>query len=136
MNVFQFSACNESIIENVFANHGYTKKYTFYGDLAIAEYWGIKAVKETFRDVCDSWKGSVEAFTEFVMCLNHRCWMYYYFAKGKQINELPKELADTFKRLPMEKLSELYSDLYYKARDIAYETYKGADLEYFMETID
>lgn len=35
-----------------------------------------------------------------------------------------------------ETLARVYSDLYYKARDIAFETFKGDDLKYFISTTD
>lgn len=131
MNVFQFSAVNEMIIENIFNENGYTKRSTFFGDLSIAEWYGKSAIKDTYNNVRKSWIKDVKMFTEFVMCLNHKCWQYYEYATSGT-NKLPKEIA----KLPLMEYSRLYEDLYYKARDLALRTYKDEDLAYFYETTD
>lgn len=135
MNVFQFSSVNEIMIEGIFNENGYTKCSTFFGDLSIAEWYGANSIKDTYRNVTKSWIGDVKMFTEFVMCLNHKCWQYYQYAT-KGTNNLPKEIASVFNKLPLMEYSRLYEDLYYKARDLGYETYKGDELDYFYSTLD
>lgn len=95
---------------------GYTQQTTFWQDFTIADAFGINAVKDTYRRAVDAWKTDKVYMTELVMILNWKCWVHY-------------ERGNT-------KLSELYSDLYYKARDIAFETLKGDDLKYFIRTTD
>lgn len=50
-NALQYGACEEAIIEKVFAETGYERKTTFFSDLSIAEYYGIKDVEDTIRRV-------------------------------------------------------------------------------------
>lgn len=114
MNVFEYAAREEKIFE---ANFQGERKTTFYSDLSIAEFVsGAKGVESTYNDVVKSWLNNVEYFTEFVICLNFKCWEHY---DRKQ-----------------EALSKLYSELYNKANDLAYETFKDDDLDYYFNMVD
>lgn len=113
MNVFEYAAKEEKIFE---ANFQGKRQTTFFSDLSIAEFVsGAKGVKSTYNDIVNSWLSDVEYFTEFVVCLNMKCWEHYERNEG---------------------LSALYSDLFYKANDLAYSTYKGEDLDYYFNMID
>lgn len=97
---------------------GYERFTTFASDLAIAECYGADALKDTYNRVVNEWLGDVKYFTEFVMALNIASWRWYEWEGGES------------------ELGQLYSDLYYKARDLALETYKGEDLTYYLDTTD
>lgn len=121
MNVFQKAALAEKAFENYFENigSGYQRITTFYSDLTIAEeVSGAEGVKDTYRRVVKSWINDYKYFTEFVMCLNLKSWEHH--ANGK------------------EDLGQIYSDLYYEARDKFYEHYEGNDeaTSYFFKTTD
>ena len=88
---------------------------TFMMDFAIADRFGVKAIKGTYRRAFNNWKGNYKYFTELVMVLNHRCWMW-------------NEKNNT--------LMELYRDLYYKANDYAIDNFKGEALKFFLEVTD
>ena len=89
---------------------------TFHMDFVIAEHCGgVKAIKDTYKRAFNGWKGSYKYFTELVMVLNHRCWMW-------------NEKNNT--------LMELYRDLYYKARDYALDNFKGEALKFYLEVTD
>ena len=94
---------------------GYQPKTTFWQDFSIAECCGRDAVKDTFRQAFNEWKGNVEYLTELVMILNWKCWSWY-------------EQND--------QLSELYSELYEKADQYALDNLKDEELEYFLKTVD
>lgn len=117
MNVFQAAMMSENYFENVMAESGYQRFTTFSSDLTIAELTGgKKAIEDTFNRVVKMWKDDVKYFTEFTMALNIKAW---------ELHERGNE-----------KLMELYSELYYNAREIALDTFKGDDLSYFIRTTD
>jgi hypothetical protein len=116
-NILAYAAKEQAIFTAQMRENGYETKTTFYSDLAIAEKsGGEKAIKDTYNRVCKEWISNAEYFTEFVMALNIHSWACAY----RKQNELGK----------------LYADLYYKAYDLACETYNDKEMSYFFETID
>lgn len=95
--------------------NGYETKTTFWQDFSIADHFGIRAIQDTYRRAAAEWKKNAVYMTELVMVLNWKCWSWH-------------RKNDTFCRL--------YSDLYYKARDLAFDTLEGDDLRYFINTTD
>ncbi len=95
---------------------GYTCKTTFWNDFLIAEKFGEKAIKDTFKRAFKEWKTNIEYLTEFVMILNWKCWHFY-----ERNNKV---------------ISKLYCDLYYKAHNWCCNNLKGDDLKYYLETTD
>ena len=94
---------------------GYKQFTTFFEDFGIAEHFGKSAVKDTYRSAMQSWKTNYKYLTELVMVLNWKSW--------EHANRNPQ-------------LSELYADLFYKARDYALDHLKGEELSYFLRTTD
>lgn len=97
---------------------GYETKTIFWQDFAIADAFGIKAVKDTYKRAFTEWKNNLEYCTELIMVLNHKSWFY---ASEYHYNE---------------SLSALYSELFYKARDYVYRHYKGDDFAYLYGILD
>ena len=95
--------------------NGYETKTTFWLDFSIADRFGTRAIKDTYNRASLEWKTNAVYMTELVMVLNWKCWTWH------QKNNT---------------LCALYSDLYYKARDLATTTLKGDDLSYFYRTTD
>ena len=95
---------------------GYTQKTTFWQDFSIADAFGISAIKDTYNRAFKEWKTNITYITELVMVLNWKCWQWY--EKGN------------------ETYSQVYSDLFYKARDWCLDNLKGEDLQYFLRTTD
>ena len=87
---------------------GYVTKTTFYDDFTIADRFGIKAIKDTYKRAFNEWKDNVEYITEFVMVLNHKMWHHY----------------------------KSNHELYEKANDWCMDNLKGTDLDYFYKTTD
>lgn len=115
MNIFEYAYQNEVMFEKQCAEIGYKRQTTFYSDLSIAEAYGIKGVKDTYKRVVKSWLTNVVYFTEFVMCLNWKIYQHY------QKNPV---------------LARAYNELWVEADKLAYNTYKGEDLEYYLRTTD
>lgn len=116
MNVFQYSANEQAKFDATMAEFGYKTFTTFFGDLSIAEWYGVEGVKDTYKNVVNSWGKDIKYFTEFVMALNHKGCEHY---DGNKPN-----------------LSKLYFDLYEKAYDFVENHFKGEDLEYFFRVTD
>lgn len=119
MNVFQYANNCVANFEANLANVGnYRRRTTFYSDLSIAEFYGEQSVKETYDRVMNEWLDNIEYITEFVICLNWKCWEHH----GK--NDM--------------NLSKLYHDLYYDAVDKVLAHYKDDQkaLMYYYEITD
>jgi len=118
LNVLSYSAREEAIFNNMAEDIGYERLTTFFSDLSIAEYYNPLNVKETYKKVISSWSNDVKYFTEFILCLNWKCWEWY-----------EREGASS-------KLSLLYKTLYDEAYNIAIDKFKGADADYFYRVTD
>lgn len=134
MNVLQYQAIElESWKRMVAEMCGYEAFTTFYGDLSVAEAFGVNSIKETYERVLKSWKDDYKYLTEFVMCLNHKCWEFYEKDAYRKY-PIHLELSDE----SMDEIGQLYSDLYYSGRDFLYETFKGNEEaeDYIFSVLD
>ena len=93
----------------------YEYKATFWMDFSIADHFGIKAVRDTYRRAFREWKDNTEYLTELVMVLNHKLWQWY------ERNEI---------------LARVYNELWEKTANYAETTLTGEDLEYYLNTTD
>lgn len=89
---------------------------TFDMDFAIADRFGVNAVKDTFNRAFNEWKSDARYLTELVMVLNHRCWYWYHLNKHA--------------------LSKVYEDLFYKAHHYAVNHLKGKELAFYLDVTD
>ena len=96
--------------------YGYETKTTFYQDFSIAEMFGAKAIKDTYKRAFREWKTNTEYITEFVMVLNWKMWSHYEHGN--------------------EQLSRLYQELWEQADRWCLDHLKGDDLTYFIRTTD
>ena len=94
---------------------GYTPITTFWQDFSIADNFGVKAVKDTYKRAFSEWKTNYKYLTELVMVLNWKIWQHY---EGN------------------EKLARVYNDLWGEADAWACENLKGEELSYFYSTTD
>lgn len=94
----------------------YECKTTFWDDFSLADTSGKKAVIGTYRRVFDEWKSNAVYLTELVMVLNHKIWQHY------------EDNNDT--------LARLYDELWREADAYAVDHLTGADLRYYLQTID
>lgn len=116
-NVFTYAAGCDVYFKKYCSEIGYESFTTFFSDLGIAEWFGEDSVKETYKNVLESWLNSYKYFTEFTMALNVKSW--YWYEKDNN-------------------LSRLYSTLYYKAKDAFYGHYKDNKeaTDYFWHVLD
>lgn len=97
---------------------GYKQISTFYADFGIAEYFGLDAIKDTYKRAFREWKKDTKMITELCMILNWKSW----------------EHADGFRATS--DICNLYIELYYKLRDWCLDNLNGDDLRYFLDTTD
>lgn len=115
-NPFKYSASSEKWWKNNIENlTSYKPITTFYSDLSIAECFGHKAIKDTYKKVLKSWGKNIQYITEFVMCLNYKIW---------QLKDLDDETA------------LLYEDLWWESKSYVEKHFKGEELSYYYKTID
>jgi len=95
---------------------GYKPITTFYTDFSIADMFGEKGVKDTYkRGLQDAVCMGYKELTEFVMALNWKIWEHY------ETNE---------------QLAEVYNTLWRKAQQYAIDHLKGEELSYYYRTTD
>ena len=115
MNIFQYAMNMELCFENFLQSVGKKRKTTFFSDLSIAECYGTKAVKSTYRDVMSSWGDNLEFMCEWVICLNQKIWQHYN-------NNEP--------------LARVYNELWQKADEYCRTHFKGTELSEYYAYID
>lgn len=95
---------------------GYEPKTTFWQDFTIADRFGEKAVKDTYKRAFNEWKNNYEYLTELVLVLNHKIWEHYE----------RKEHS----------LARLYDKLWKDTDEYACKNLKGNELNYYYSTTD
>ena len=100
---------------NIEAQTGYKPITTFYEDFSIAEHFGVKAIKDTYKRAFKEWKGEYKYLTELVMVLNWKIWEHY-------------EHNDEY--------AKLYNDLWVDTDNYACENLKDDELSYFYKITD
>lgn len=88
----------------------------FMQDFQIADRFGEKAIRDTYKRAFNEWKDDVEYFTSLVLTLNHLIWFHYD--------------RDDFD------IAKTYDELWKKADSYGCEHFKGDDLNYYYRTID
>lgn len=135
MNVFQYAAIVEQNWKlNLGDMSGYTPKYTFYNDFAIAEFCEVymrdkNAVKKTYNQVIKSWGNNIKALTEIVMVLNHKSWAFAENVDSKYLG-----VGENWREF----YANLYTELYEKAVDFVYKKFSKNEeaMRYYYEVTD
>lgn len=116
LNVLQAAAIKQAQFTHGIAEmNGYKTFTTFYGDLTIAEKYGLDAVRDTYNRVNRDWRNNYKYYTEFVLCLNHKIWEHY------QTNE---------------PLARLYDELWREADAWVSNNWTGEAYEYYFNVTD
>ena len=89
---------------------------TFWSDFSIADAFGVKAIKDTYKRAFKEWKDDYKYLTDLVIVLNHKCWQHY-------------EKGNT-------EYSQLYEKLYYEAHDYVLDNLKGEEFDYYWRKTD
>ena len=95
-------------------------KELFWQRLNVAEMCGPETIKGVAEVSFDEYKDDIEGLTMLVMAINHKSWAHHDIGN--------------------EKLSNLYTDLYYeyyeKAINLLEKESSDKDLTYFIRTLD
>lgn len=67
---------------------------TFYNDFKIAERFGLKAVKDTYKRAYKSWKNSIKYLVELAAVSNHLGWEHHN-NKDSELSEFYFECFNT-----------------------------------------
>ena len=94
---------------------GYQPKTTFWQDFSVAEWYGEKAIRDTYKRAFKEWKSNIEYLTELVMILNWKIW---------QLAEVNEPIA------------KVYNELWEEADKYCLDNLTGEDLKYFLRTTD
>jgi len=110
-SVFGYSAGCEDWVKRFYKEvSGKELKMTFPMDLAIADWYGEKDVRETYENVIESWGSDYKSFTEFAISLIYMSYLN---------NQLVKQGIEG-----REKFIGLYENLYFQAREEFYKRFK------------
>lgn len=101
--------------KEIMAENGYQVKTTFWEDFSIADHFGVKAIKDTYKRAFEEWKTNIEYLTELVMVLNHKIWQHYK---------------------KNESVAKVYDELWRECDTWCGENLKGEDAEYYFQTTD
>ena len=132
MDVFQYSAIAEQNwkynLEDMGAFH---PQYTFYSDFSVADWYGEKPIRDTYKNVIKSWGDNYKALTEIVMVLNHKSWSF----DGKVDSHW---LGSRCTEEVRQRYIEVYAELYNKADAEFRKRYKDNDdaMRYYFEVTD
>lgn len=75
LNVFTYAAvCEKNFERNLSEMTGRERISTFYADLSIGEWFGLRGVLDTCKNACKNWRESVEMMSEFALCVNWKSW--------------------------------------------------------------
>lgn len=117
LDATRYAAREQARFKKEATETGFECRTTFYADLSFAErLGGALGVKEMYNKIVEEWLGDVEAFTEFVICLNWKAWQWH--------------------RLRNERMVHVYSYLYERAEELATGTFDAQGVEYFLNAID
>lgn len=94
----------------------YKFQTTFWSDYKIANAFGEKAVKDTYKRSFESWKDNVLYMKEMTFVLNIMCWEFYHSGNSK--------------------MSELYADLYHECYQKCLDNFKGEEQHEYWEFLD
>lgn len=94
----------------------YEFKTTFWSDFTIADKFGIKTIKDTYKRAFNEWKNNYEYLTELVLVLNWKIWEHY--EEGRH------------------EIARVYNEMWEKTQDYGYSHLKGDELTYFIKTLD
>ena len=116
MNILQYAAsCEVNWKKGLADMTDYKPFTTFYNDISIAEYFGTKGLKDTYKNVIKHWGKDIKYITEFCLCLNHKIWQHH------KTNE---------------SLGRLYDELWRNCVAHIEKTFKGEDLSYYYRVTD
>ena len=100
---------------NIEALTGYKPITTFYEDFSIADMFGTKAIKDTYKRSFKAYSTDIKYLTELAMALNWKIYEHY-------------QKNNTY--------AELYNELWQEIDNWIMKNITGEDLQYYLRTTD
>lgn len=118
MNPFYASGVAQANFEaNIhYLQPDYNVVSTFAGDFAIADVYGLDAIRDTFNRSFNNYKEDIYMMTEMCLVLNWAIWRYF------ELNQLG--------------ISKLYNELWQKCDAWCMEHFTGDELQFFLSVTD
>lgn len=91
-------------------------KTTFWMDFTIADVFGEKAVRDTFKRAFKEWRDDYIYLTELVIVTNWKLWQHYHDGNDA--------------------MARLYDELYRECNCYAHEHLQGEEFQYFWRMTD
>ncbi len=119
--IFAYANSAENFVR---CNYPQQMHYTFVSDLAIADWFGMKEVKQTIKQVLSEWGTDYEALTEFIVSVNWMAWFHDALSSNGVEGR--------------EEFIKFYSEEYYRLRDEFYKRFKDNEeaKKHFFEMTD
>lgn len=96
--------------------NGYETKTTFWQDFTTADKFGVKEIKDTYKNAFSDWKNNYVYLTELVLILNWKLWQHW--ENGN------------------EEIARVYDELWRMTDTYACENLKDDKLDYYLRTTD
>ena len=101
---------------NVESFCGYKPITTYWSDFRIADIWGIKAIKDTYKKAKKEHSNDIKVLTEIAMIMNHSIWFWH---SNKKMD-----------------YAKVYDELWRDIDSYILEKFSGDDLHYYLQTTD
>ena len=101
--------------QRILEDTGYKPNTTFWQDFSIAEWYGEKAIRDTYKRAFKEWKSNVVYLTELVLILNWKIW---------QLHDVNEPIA------------RVYDELWREADEWCCKNLKGDEAKYYYTTTD
>jgi len=98
--------------------NGYECQTTFWQDFSIADCFGVRAVRDTYKRAFREWQTNTVYVTALVMVLNHKIWQHW--SKGGEDNPL----------------ATVYNELWIEADEWCNYNLTGEDARYYYRITD
>ena len=115
MNIMNYARGLQNYFSEVMAENNYKTITTYFEDFTIAEFFGVKVIRNTYRKAFNEHKEDVHYMTEIAMVLNHK--IFQHFEKRRD-------------------LAVVYDELWRECDTYCCDFFKGEDLHYYYKTTD
>ena len=103
-------------------------KTTFWGDFSIADIFGAKAIKDTYKRAFESWKDDIKYITALSITLNHKIWQHY--------DAGDEELARLYDKLWKELEAYVFDCENAGEENEKYKNYEKHEVRYYVRALD
>lgn len=100
---------------------------SFWLDFSLAEMWGERGVRETYKRAFDEWKSDIKYMTALCITLNHKIWQLY---------ETDDKLARVYDELWKEVDGYILECIKAGTQKEEYVNFNKEEIAYFIQATD